>query len=193
MAKVESAAAFQARDISPGVFHLLCMDCVWKVCFSKLPSNFRSSNLFSETSLRCCWHSWLRRRARAPASCCKVFLSWHSPGCVPLILSPLHAKALLSGSLRGNGISSTLLAVIPFSLDRVSPRQAPSVSSPRGAVFFPSCKSRGFRHQGLMPGFSSSSLTLTLSHPLHFGTFSHLVIQAAHRIKSLFSKGGEPL
>lgn len=62
---------------------------------------------------------------------------------MPLILSPLHAIALLSGSLRGDGISSTLLAVIPFSLDRVSPRQAPSVSSPRGVVFFPVANPEG--------------------------------------------------
>lgn len=122
-----------------------------------------ASNLFSETSLRCSWHSWLRRRARAPASCCKVFLSWHSPGCVPLILSPLHAKALLSGSLRGNGISSTLLAVIPFSLDRVSPRQAPSVSSPRGVFFFPLLQIQRVQP----PGFDARFLILSFNpHPL---------------------------
>ena len=136
--------------------------------------------------------SWRCRRPSWPYRCVTLrgFSLGRAPGSTPVVLSSPNARPPLPK--KRTGIS---FAVIPFSLARVSPRQAPSVSLPRGNgfLFFSSCKSRGFSH--LVPGrgllSSALTLTLTFSHPRHRLHFSQLKTRAARVMMPpfFFSRG----
>lgn len=106
---------------------------------------------FFKMSWRCCCPSW-------PYRCVTLqgFSLGGAPGSTPVILSSPNARPLLP---KRTGIS---FAVIPFSPAQVSPRQAPSVSLPRGNVFS-SGKSRGFSHGSLGPGPRSLVLSFNLN------------------------------
>lgn len=167
MAKVESAAAFQARDISPGVFHLLCMDCVWKVCFSKPPSNFRSSKWPATSSPKRLWGApGIPGSAVVPVPrrhAARFFSLGTAPGACLWFCLPCMPKLCCQEAFVEMASPPRCSPWSPFPSIGFPPDRHLLFLHPVAFFFFPSCKSKGFSHRGLMPGFSSSALTLTLS------------------------------